>query len=428
MTTTEQRAATLASRLTRFRESVDAIPDVAARLAQGQQFNAYESALNDEDAADEDCTMYLSIGSIDDRRSIVTVEGRTEADMIAHALTFASLASVSSASAEPTGHIAQRIDMIGKLIERLEELRTIRWNAPDKEGVIHQLVDRQFLIDAIICLDAYRQSLAVFPEPVPATNQAGEVFKMCADIADAFARGQAQMIDEEGPDEACRGGKEVAEFIANAIRRRAGFAQQATSRSQDNLDAAMRYMGGERETVATQPATSQEGEALALRAIKAVTATAKDGAAGLARIMAITNAVGVHAPYSDLLQDPAVALIVERPRTEWAHLFKPDATGCAIPPDGWQCSRARGHTGPCAATPTPPTLSEDLRALSERATQGEWRVAEGSVEDGSIYIDAAENGERPVAMIMSGSPHNQDRADAAFIVAAVEHVRTQVSA
>lgn len=97
------------------------------------------------------------------------------------------------------------------------------------------------------------------------------------------------------------------------------------------------------------------GERLALRAIKAVTATAKDGPRALSRIMAIAHSAGVPEQYTALLADPDVALIVQQPRTEWAHLFKPGAEGCAIPPEGWTCSRARGHAGPCAASPSQPT-------------------------------------------------------------------------
>jgi len=121
-----------------------------------------------------------------------------------------------------------------------------------------------------------------------------------------------------------------------------------------------------------------EREALALRAIKAVTATAKDGPAGLSRIMAITSAAGIKAPYHELLTDPDVALIVEQPRTEWAHLFKPGIDGCVLPPETWRCTRTRGHSGPCATVPalaapetpptetvpTPPALSEDLREVA----------------------------------------------------------------
>jgi len=120
--------------------------------------------------------------------------------------------------------------------------------------------------------------------------------------------------------------------------------------------------------------SSASVETLALQAIKVVTATAKDGAAGLSRIMAIANAAGVQASYNDLLQDPAVALIVEHPRTEWTHLFKPDAKGCAIPPDGWQCSRARGHAGPCAASPEPVPATNQAGEVAERARELAHRI------------------------------------------------------
>jgi len=86
-----------------------------------------------------------------------------------------------------------------------------------------------------ICCQCYMmgRSYAVKKEAIDAWNTRttpparsyadGVEFEEAAKIADAFASGQQQMIDEEGPDEACRGGKEVAEFIANAIRRRAAI-------------------------------------------------------------------------------------------------------------------------------------------------------------------------------------------------------------
>ena len=90
----------------------------------------------------------------------------------------------------------------------------------------------------------------------------------------------------------------------------------------------------------------QSNDQLALEAIKAVTATTKDAVAGLSRILSITGSAGVKAQYSELLKDPRVALIVERPRVEWMHLFAPV---CTIPPEGWRCTRKPGHDGPCAA-------------------------------------------------------------------------------
>lgn len=63
-------------------------------------------------------------------------------------------------------------------------------------------------------------------------------------------------------------------------------------------------------------------ERLALEAIKAVTATTKDGASGLSRIMTIARQAGVDAPYGDLLRDPDIALIALAPRPVWQHLFE----------------------------------------------------------------------------------------------------------
>lgn len=123
-------------------------------------------------------------------------------------------------------------------------------------------------------------------------------------------------------------------------------------------------------------------ERLALRAIKAVTATGKDGPRALSRIMAIASSAGVEQQYTELLADPDVALIVERPRTEWAHLFKPGATGCAIPPDGWECSRERGHDGPCAATPKPPA-GGDAGAVAELI---QWARDQMALPDGSGWL------------------------------------------
>ena len=39
---------------------------------------------------------------------------------------------------------------------------------------------------------------------------------------------------------------------------------------------------------------------------------------------------------------------------------------CAIPPDGWACSRSAGHDGPCAAYPEPLTLCRHYIMISER--------------------------------------------------------------
>ena len=38
---------------------------------------------------------------------------------------------------------------------------------------------------------------------------------------------------------------------------------------------------------------------------------------------------------------------------------------CLLPPEGWKCSRAPGHTGPCAAYPTQPYRSSQKPELTD---------------------------------------------------------------
>lgn len=60
-----------------------------------------------------------------------------------------------------------------------------------------------------------------------------------------------------------------------------------------------------------------------------------------------------------------VVEIVDREHDDIRHLGLPV---CAAPPPGWRCSRAAGHDGPCAATPTGP--GEPV-AQSDRMTEAE---------------------------------------------------------
>ena len=130
-------------------------------------------------------------------------------------------------------------------------------------------------------------------------------------------------------------------------------------------------------------ATGDMGKArLALEAIKAVTATTKDAVAGLSRIMAITRSAGVDAPYSDLMAKPDVALIVNRPRGEWRHLFE-RADACTIPPKGWTCSRAPGHDGPCAASLSLP--------ITQRDEQGAKTYADGIADAAKVADQEADD-------------------------------------
>ncbi len=138
-------------------------------------------------------------------------------------------------------------------------------------------------------------------------------------------------------------------------------------------------------TRATTPEPSSEvvGERLALEAIKAVTATCKDAAAGLSRIMAIARSAGVDAPYTDLMEDSRVRLIVERPRSEWRHLFE---GACTIPPAGWYCTRTPGHDGPCAAHEAASRQPTPAPAADAEVRDG-WKLV--PVEPTEAMLDAA---------------------------------------
>lgn len=172
---------------------------------------------------------------------------------------------------------------------------------------------------------------------------------------------------------------------------------------------------------AAQPAEADGVERMALRAIKAVTATTKDAVAGLSRIMAITGSAGVSEQYSELMADPNVALIVSEPRAKWAHLFKPGTSGCAVPPDGWRCSRERGHEGPCAATPKAPATDagevERLGAIIKDRLGMTNRAAEACTDAARLVL---------AALATPPAPNDDLRADIAAalpgIAAMVEHL------
>jgi len=64
----------------------------------------------------------------------------------------------------------------------------------------------------------------------------------------------------------------------------------------------------------------------------------------------------------------------------------------------------------------------EAKRLVEEASWGPWNACEPDA-DGTVYVDSLD-GHQPVAMILTGSPHNQDRADAAFIVWARNNLPT----
>lgn len=326
------------------------------------------------------------------RNRNITFSHRDVVDMTGALGTFLSrrLASVSSASAEGFVLVPRKLDpaMASAGWSRI----TVGLTNGEQEAM-------ERLWSAL--LDAAPKS-----EPVPTTNQAGEVERRFWLIVHK----PGNVPERKGSWPITEMTKVLREFIAARpdsylhvvtidrdgvpeVEHGPEALQMADGRSMSvGRKHNARTLAAHTAALATQPATSQEGE-------------------------------GFRAVEDPDHQYAVVSADYCRPFLAGAYATLEAALRAQNgKPDRWHIYHR------LAATPTHPTLSEDLRALSERATRGEWRVAEGSVEDGSIYIDASENGECPVAMIMSGSPHNQDRADAAFIVAAVEHVRAQVSA
>jgi hypothetical protein len=59
---------------------------------------------------------------------------------------------------------------------------------------------------------------------------------------------------------------------------------------------------------------------------------------------------------------------------------------CDVPPPGWACSRAKGHEGPCAATPTaqsdvPAVLDEDVQIfVNALELRDSWDLVRGLLE------------------------------------------------
>lgn len=81
----------------RFRNALDRIPFAKEAMASGYQFNAYESASNDDDAADNEREYQICIGPISDFRYLARVEGMALSELIEAALKLASLAAADVA-------------------------------------------------------------------------------------------------------------------------------------------------------------------------------------------------------------------------------------------------------------------------------------------------------------------------------------------
>jgi hypothetical protein len=85
-----------------FESALAAMPFGEERLAKGEQFNAYESAANDEDDDPDDWEFYLCLGPITDSVQIMGIQGEWRAKLIEAALRVAlrSRLAASQSSAE----------------------------------------------------------------------------------------------------------------------------------------------------------------------------------------------------------------------------------------------------------------------------------------------------------------------------------------
>lgn len=75
--------------LNRFRDAVAEMPFGQERITLGQQFNCYESSLNDEDDDPADLDFFLCLGPITDHAIICEVASKWRADLIESALRLA---------------------------------------------------------------------------------------------------------------------------------------------------------------------------------------------------------------------------------------------------------------------------------------------------------------------------------------------------
>lgn len=82
----------------RFREAVASIPLVRDHVDAGDQFNAYESAWNDEDCDDEVREYLICVGPVTNACGITRVDGKGKADLIEAALKLAQHVALSESA------------------------------------------------------------------------------------------------------------------------------------------------------------------------------------------------------------------------------------------------------------------------------------------------------------------------------------------
>jgi hypothetical protein len=102
---------------------------------------------------------------------------------------------------------------------------------------------------------------------------------------------------------------------------------------------------------------------LCLAAAKVVTCTTTDPIKALARIMRLAIDAGIVEQYTELLENPRVALLAsDEPISKRRTALE---APCKVPPAGWSCSRKPGHDGPCAATPDAASVTPDAGEVAE---------------------------------------------------------------
>lgn len=173
--TGQERALKEAQLSERFREAVDAMPFVAEAVAAGKQFNAYESADNGEDEADEDREYALCIGPITNARYLLDIDGKPKADLLETALKLAAHIAYGKAALPHQPATAPASDtMLREDVEAVRELA---------ESHLMAALDTLAIYDRASA-DALRDSFkvrAALTQPEPTAQQASALDQTMAD-------------------------------------------------------------------------------------------------------------------------------------------------------------------------------------------------------------------------------------------------------
>lgn len=93
-----------------------------------------------------------------------------------------------------------------------------------------------------------------------------------------------------------------------------------------------------------------------------------------------------------------------RERAKYVKLAADVAPACTVPPPGWTCSRAPGHSGPCATSPSPTPSAEDILRNSLENTKGFCDRAEKRIEELEATLERVRAYERCEAWDADGCP------------------------